>query len=752
MEKEINEAMNKVALRYGGIYLDVDKHNQDVRLYKPFVSLVFMMKNLAECGYTLSEELLHALALQPDSVLKSITETVLNTMGEHRNWTPLVKGWNVPTNETLLDRAVAYFFTMFNQTEGGTTLPCGHIIPDGTFHIERYNGCPLCGTPFVYSKLIYKGHGSKLKELDLFTRKDMEDVFRKLLESPVPLDATELDSLKLLIGCMEIPEGVDIKVKESCMVVVSALLGQGREDEASAFLKTPRDILRFLWYQHTGKTIIIRPKTLVSVYGKWNNNILDRHADAKDQLSRKSLRLKYHRNECRRIAGWLNALPMDPVQMAENMHPHRGMWVRFIRALRLAEYAKKPGYEKLSRLMDVFYNERYITWEARLNDAIDLMDQDTAFAVLSERPGQFARYLFSTMLRFGYEPTLEAFRQVAGAIPLRLILSLVKVAESYFDVDVARYASPVTGGKVLIQPNNMLRFYSKEECTEMVVAVNKLLEDVVFEFFTKKKTDHHKMFIDPGLFDIPVAVGDRSTVIQDASCALQGMRFHVEGDKVRVFMQWGVGLPAQHLDMDLSCSILYDDKRDECAYYALSTVGACHSGDIQYIPDQIGTAEYIELDIPELYNAGAKYVVLMCNAYSNVKLVPNLLVGWMSSEYRMEISEESGVAYDPSCVQHMVRISQNNLSRGLTFGILEVATREITWLEVSNQNQVGCLCSVSAIIDYLKQLRQKYTVGQLLESKARAQGYELVDSPDKADESYTSRWAMNPSNVTALLD
>ena len=41
MEKEINEAMNKVALRYGGIYLDVDKHNQDVRLYKPFVSLVF---------------------------------------------------------------------------------------------------------------------------------------------------------------------------------------------------------------------------------------------------------------------------------------------------------------------------------------------------------------------------------------------------------------------------------------------------------------------------------------------------------------------------------------------------------------------------------------------------------------------------------------------------------------------------------------------------------------------------------------
>lgn len=56
--------------------------------------------------------------------------------------------------------------------------------------------------------------------------------------------------------------------------------------------------------------------------------------------------------------------------------------------------------------------------------------------------------------------------------------------------------------------------------------------------------------------------------------------------------------------------------------------GAKHSGDIRSIPDKIGTAEYIELDMSELTKAGAKYVACTCNAYSNGTLSPELVVGW----------------------------------------------------------------------------------------------------------------------------
>lgn len=59
------------------------------------------------------------------------------------------------------------------------------------------------------------------------------------------------------------------------------------------------------------------------------------------------------------VASWLNNMDMEVEAMCETMHPKRGMWVRFIRALRLAEYSKRKGFEKLNFLMDAFYNQVY---------------------------------------------------------------------------------------------------------------------------------------------------------------------------------------------------------------------------------------------------------------------------------------------------------------------------------------------------------------------------------------------------------
>ena len=41
--------------------------------------------------------------------------------------------------------------------------------------------------------------------------------------------------------------------------------------------------------------------------------------------------------------------------------------VRFIRALRLAEYAKKPEMEQLRVLLDRFYREDYSVWQGELD-------------------------------------------------------------------------------------------------------------------------------------------------------------------------------------------------------------------------------------------------------------------------------------------------------------------------------------------------------------------------------------------------
>ena len=750
-----NESLTKVALRYRALFLDIRRDEVDMAsaITAPVAAFV---RRLAENGFGVSEQLLHALNAVTADELARITACVNEVMGVDLNWAPLVKGWQVPTGESLADHLITLLANIFGEEAGfrGETLPCGHLIPEGTFALERYNGCPFCGTPFVTANYTYKGQGSKLKELRLFVIDDLQQVFRSLLTSPVPLDESQKDSLSLLAGQFDVPQDVEVPMRETAMIVVRELTRRGRSDEAARWMHTPTDILRYLWYEKTGKVQIIEPKTLIAHAARVNRHMwqpADRSVDAAAE-KKMELRLKYDRSQCRTVARWINGLQMTALQAVENMNPKRGMWVRMIHALRLGEYSRKEGFDFLAKVLDLFYKQEYTTWQGRVDKARAANDPDTMLRLLKERPGLFARCLFATMLRLGSDPVLKAFGEVADKVPARLLLSLGNAAETYFDPRSTRIAKPITGIPKPIPANKLLTLYSEEERKAMVKGVENIFGESMSRRFAAAKTASKTIYIDPALYQIPVGVGDRSTTIQDTSCALMGTRFAVEGDAVRLFLQWGKGLPAQHLDMDLSCRVYFHNKAEDCAYYHLTCTGAKHSGDIQHIPDMVGTAEYIELSLPELEQAKAEMVSFICNAYSNGALSPNLVVGWMSSEHPMKVSNKDGVAYDPSCVQHMVRISESNLSKGLLFGILEVQKREIVWLEMPVTGQTQRAMSHDGMMAVLRRLEEKMTIGQLLEAKASAQQLTIVDHMEEADERYTYEWALNPAEVSALLN
>ena len=751
-----NKTLTRVALRYRAVFLDINRENINMKSEASVPVMAFVAR-LKENGFCVSEELLHALNVVSTDRLAEITECINDVMGVKLNWAPLVKGWNVPTGESLADHLITWIANIFGKEAGfkGTTLPCGHLIPEGTFPIERYNGCPFCGTPFETADFVYKGQASKLKELRLFTIEDMKHVFTSLLTSTTPLDGTQKDSLEQLLREFSLPEDANITMKETAMLVIKLLVEQDKADEASKLLKTPTDVLRYLWYEKTGYVQIIEPKTLVAharklYFHMWGP--LDRGADAAKDMKKK-LMLKYDRKACLRVALWLNAIPLTARQAAENMNPKRGMWVRMIRALRLGEYSRKNGFDHLAEILDVFYKQDYSTWQGRVDKARSENDADMTLALLKERPGLFARCLFASMLRFGSDKVLAAFEEVADKMPARLLLSLGNAAEAYFDPKEVRLARPITGVTHQIEPNKLLALYDDEVRKAMTGAVNDLYKASMARRFAIQQTEAKTIFIDPALYNIPVSVGDRSATIQDASCALMGTRFPVEGDAVRLFLQWGKGLHAQHLDMDLSARVtLPNGQIAECAYYNLTCVGAKHSGDIRSIPEMVGTAEYIELSLPELEAAGAVYVTFTCNAYSTGALSPNLVVGWMDSANPMKISEEKGVAYDPSCVQHMVRISEGNLSKGLVFGVLDVAKREIIWLEMPFTAQTMRGVNSESIEALLHKLESKLSIGELLDMKAKAQSLTSVENAEEADEAYTYEWALNPAEVTKLLN
>jgi hypothetical protein len=738
----------KIALRQNAIF--IPKTEQVAALKQLSQSTSLLVANLGKLGFGVSEPLLHALnAVQPAVHLK-ILNIFREVMGVNKNWTPLVKGWDTPTGESRMDHVITFFYNTF-KIEGGTKLQCGHTIPPNTFPLERYNGCPFCGTPFETNSLKLLNQGSKKKVLELWSEVEVQQFLNDLLVSKTALDATQMDSLKTLLKALPLPS-VEIGMKETLMAVIDILIETGQGEQAKVLFKSPTDILRYLWYKKTGFLQIIEPKTIIKRHGKNNLHISKASAKgAQSALEKKlELKLKYGRKESKMITVWLNELPNDVEQLCEIMHPKRGMWVRYIRALRLAEYAKRPGFEKLAALLHAFYHEMYDVWQGRVHHFRLRMDADKTFSLLKQRPGLFARSLFANILWFGVDETIAAFSEVIDKVPARLIFTLNMYAENYFNASLERTVKPLGGVGKRIPANKLLTLFDKAQLAVIQEKIQGLTLLAVQKRFAKVENLNKTMYIDPALFNMPVSIGDRSESIQDLPVALQGTRFPVEGDAVRLFMQWGVGLPAQHLDMDLSCHIAFHHKANEiCSYSRLVAPGCKHSGDILSIPDKVGTAEYIELNINELRKAQAKYVTFTCNAYSNGAISPNLVLGWMNSKFPMRVSQSTGVAYDPSCVQHQVRVTQN-LTKGLVFGVLDVDNKQIVWLEMPFQGQVVQQLDVKSIVALLSKLNAKLSVGNLLKIKALAQNLTLVETDD-ADEKYTMQWAMNAAAVTKLL-
>ena len=737
----------KVSIRQNAIFIPKDKIvASKENLTQTTLALT---ANLRKLGYTVSEDLLHAInSIAPNQAI-TIFDTMKEVLGINLNWAPLVKGWDTPTRETRLDHIITFFANAIKSNKG-LRLQCGHLIPENTFPLERYNGCPFCGTPFELTKIENFEQGSKLKVLELWTGNNLAEYFKDLLESRTALDATQIDSLKILVKELPLPNA-DITMKETQVVVLDALVESGEYEKGQPFISTPADILRYLWYKKTGFLQIVEPKTIIKRTAKNNAHItsfLDKSkkagTDAKAQL-----KLKYNRAECKMVATWLNNMNMDVEKACEIMHPKRGMWVRFIRALRLTEYAKRPGFDYLKGLLDVFYNQAYTVYLGEVEQSRIKVDAEKTFSLLKQRPGLFARLLFANMLWFGGDETLSAFEEVMDKVPMRLLFTLNMYAQTYFDPNAQRMVKPLGGTAKRIGANKLVSIYTDDQLKTMISKVENLCVNAVSNRFNQIPTESKTMYIDPMLFNIPLSIGGRSETIQDTSCALMGTRFPVEGNAVRLFMQWGKDLPAQHLDMDLSCYIALPHATEVCSYYKLTASGAKHSGDIRSIPNKVGTAEYVELDINELMRVGAVYVTFTCNAYSNGAISPNLVVGWMNSAYPMKISEKTGVAYDPSCVQHQVRVSKG-LSKGLVFGVLEVATREIIWLEMSFDGQMVANMDAKNVEALIAKLKSKTTIGNLLAIKAQAQNIEIIDIED-ADEVYSMQWAMNTAAVTKLL-
>ena len=367
MGKTIN--IQKVALRQNALYIPDTIVSQ--RAIQP--GTLELVAALRKHGFGVTENLLHAINGTNSEFRQEVIRIIKEVLNVNLNWAPLIKNWEVPTGESAIDHIITAFYNQYpdlikyddeyssyyydyyqdeDERYNDSYIPkrerflaCGHYISYGTFPLWRYNGCPFCGTPFKLGKIEHTEQGSKLKILDLWREAEANTFFQNLLSSKTALDATQPDALKLLLPYFSVAKETTIEMKETLILVVDSYLSERKEKEAGGCFRTPTDILRYLWYKKTGFLQIIPPKTIVAKNAKNNQHImrqLDKSEQAKAE-AKQALKLKYSREECARVARWLNDLSLSAEKACELMHPKREMWVRFIRALRLAEYSKKKG-------------------------------------------------------------------------------------------------------------------------------------------------------------------------------------------------------------------------------------------------------------------------------------------------------------------------------------------------------------------------------------------------------------------------
>lgn len=102
------QTLNAVALRYRALHLGINREGIDMisEVSAPVIAFVARLK---ENGFSVSEELLHALCTVSANDLSDITDTINDAMGVNLNWAPIVKGWDLPTGESHIDHIVTLF-------------------------------------------------------------------------------------------------------------------------------------------------------------------------------------------------------------------------------------------------------------------------------------------------------------------------------------------------------------------------------------------------------------------------------------------------------------------------------------------------------------------------------------------------------------------------------------------------------------------------------------------------------------------
>lgn len=584
-------------------------------------------RNLEGLGYTFSKALFDHLATCSESAVAELYVKLLPLLkkftGASRRFKPMYP--NFPAQVMEMDESKLYVNAMLHYWGSAISDAVGDpsivLLPES----EKEERQPL-------------DEKVKLKVIDLGSMEDFHSILTNLAGSNASLSTSDRNILMWMCQTFDarslLPESIPQKE-----ILASLVVWLDCPDYLTSRLKTATDVLRVA-VALSGGDVSLATKT----------------------------KFKSLKKSVRRFL--LSALENCKV-ITEDMLRYPEVWKRLGHNLHPGDYK----FKKVNEAFDIVRNDKpFATYNSKVESAILNGEIKSIIALLSERPGVFARRLDHVLRTSPQSKVAKAFLEVAPDVATPLLLQVHHHFKTRNSQVLRAYMPKGSVAKVQVDETPL-----PELDPELAHMVSTGTRRVLVNRFAELPA-LGKVYLDDDLRDYVVPVSQRS-----ASKALRtlarGSRIDLpDGDCIRFFLWWKNG--QDRTDIDLSGSI-YDAgfrKVSDIAFYNLKDWGCCHSGDITSAPN--GACEFIDFTISKLIERRGRYVIMALNSYTSQPYcdLPECFAGWMVRQ-----QPQSGEVFEAKTVQNKVDLAANTTVCAPV--VIDLVKRKVIWADLALANR-----------------------------------------------------------------
>ncbi|MEH6941007.1 TerD family protein [Bacillus sp. JJ722] len=686
--------------------------------------LATAMKNIERLGFTFSKGVLEAvrtLSIEDFTLFYNLLESELRVMvGDHVEYKPTYP--NFPKQVMELNEADLYINAIIHYYDSFIRDVAGIVSTDRSLPDYEEIARPSLN------------HFPELKVIHLGNEVELQRIISQLIAANSSISQLDKEDIEWAIKTYEkdklfttiIPQAIPMKENLSFVVATLHKYEKASLRDLTPMFKTATDVLRLAVALSEGDV----------------------------SLASTTKFKKFKRSERRLLLGLLESLPY----ITEDMLRNKTKWIRLGEILHPGEYKNK--YPNTYKAFNILRNKlEFSTFESKLQAAINNKDITKCVALLSKRPGEFARRL-DQILRLSSlnkqsdmtNDILHAFSLKAEQIATPVLMQVMVHFMNRHRKKVSRVFFPKGQvGKAILIENNLDTIHFN-----LCYSIVAICENALKERFSKLP-QLGKVAIEENMKEQLIPFSQRSAS-KSLRTLVRGSKIELpEGDTIRFFTWWKEGTKdGEHtgrIDIDLS-AVMYDkdwDYLEHISYTNLRSADykATHSGDITSAPK--GACEFIDLHIPSILKYGGRYIVAQLYSFTEQPFVSisECFAGWM-----MRSEPNSGEIFEPNTVSDKIDLSSNTTISIPV--IIDLHERKMIWCDLALKNhpffynnlegnQTGIIAMGKAMTSIVKP-----TLYDLFLLHAIARG-ELVESREEADVVFAFDGTISPFDTEMII-